>query len=1066
VGDQLVVLAEPFLVGRKEELGELQCILDSVLSGKGKTIFISGKAGSGKTRLINEFLNIIKKRQITILFGWCPSNTTLPYFPFIEAFSSDIMSRGGRTVLSQPLSMKSRFESYRIEKNDKSRTIIPQVWKDQSFIAVTQELLYLSSVKPLILVLEDMHWADSASLALLHYISRAIVNERIFVLATFRSEELGRNTTGRLHPLVETINLMGRESLYSEIQLPNLDQDDVREIAENMLDGKVNQNLVEKLIKESQGNPLFVVEFLRMLSEQRSLIREKDQWRLVVEKLGTPSKVKEVIMRRIGTLRPSQRRVLDVASVIGEKFNPDLIACVLSKDRLEILEVLNGILKSTCLLRIEENLYRFDHDKSREVLYQEISSPLKHGYHERIAEQIENTNKNSKEIPYSDLAYHYVRAGNKEKSVKYSLAAGQEALARFSNTEAIKHFKYVLELIEKIDGLATEKSIAVEGLGDGYFANCMFDDAIKIFEKLAKSETGAIKLRAYRKAMDTAWFLENPSRMLHLVEKAEKYAPLDRLEKARVLMNKGRAHFRLGNMKEAIRAHEKGLQISKEEYYLPELSRSLATTGATRIISCHDFKKGFGEIQRAISLFEELGDIRHELLAKTYMNLYFMSFGLFKEMDYEFNNIINMGEKIGDFHSLAVTSMTMGVRFEASENFKQAITITIKALEYSRKTDIKTLEPQIFANLVRQYARIGDLKKANHYFDLLMKIPPKILSYPRNAPIVAIAEAVLFAAKSQWKEAEESFQKSFEISNKGRWQYLNLGILARKYYIWVLESQKRTKEAEIQRKIAQERTERTVQMFAHVDLQADLIMKKRIIEDEEYKLRLDLVNIGRGAGSIIKINGLIPSNELKVIAFPSYCCLKNGSLELDGRKIDSFQVENIKLTVKAVKTGVYSLNPSVVYVDDLGETKTCKPKPISVIVNPKLSKVREKETDETKPSKLEFKSEAAQKAFDFLVKVFMEDYFRRKLPEERCGWRTLMDIVKKTPVSQYSMYGAGKRSGYAISELERMGVVEFRIFFGERGRGGKVLKLRVDAKKENIKNSVDEYISKGFKTTS
>ena len=189
----------------------------------------------------------------------------MPYFPFIEALNSDIMTKDGGAILSQPLGMKSWLsESYPIEKSKKSRTIIPQVWKDQAFTAVTGELLYLSSVKPLILVLEDMHWADSASLALLHYISRAIVDEKILVLVTFRTEELSRGTTGRLHPLVETVNLMGREGLFREIQLANLEQNDVRGIAESMVSGKVSQELVEKIMKESRGNPLFVVEFLRM----------------------------------------------------------------------------------------------------------------------------------------------------------------------------------------------------------------------------------------------------------------------------------------------------------------------------------------------------------------------------------------------------------------------------------------------------------------------------------------------------------------------------------------------------------------------------------------------------------------------------------------------------------------------------------------------------------------------------------------------------------------------------------------------------------------------------------
>jgi tetratricopeptide (TPR) repeat protein len=1063
-----LVLVEPVLVGREEEFEELQDSLESILSGKGKTIFISGKAGSGKTRLVNEFLNITKKKDITTLFGWCLSNNTVPYFPFIEAFNSDIMTRDSGTILSQPLGMKSWLsESYPIEKSKKSRTIIPQVWKDQAFTAVTGELLYLSSVKPLILVLEDMHWADSASLALLHYISRAIVDEKILVLVTFRSEELGRDATERLHPLVETINLMGREGLFKEIQLANLDQDDVRGIAESMVSGKVSQDLVEKIMKESRGNPLFVVEFLRMLSEHGSLIRKNGKWWLSVEKLGMPSKVKEVIMRRIGALRPDQRRVLDVASVIGEKFNPDLIAGVLSKDRLEILEVLNGILKSKSLLRVKDNLYVFDHAKSREVLYQEISSPLKRGYHEAVAEQIENASKSSKDIPFSDLAYHYIQAGNKEKSLKYSLASGQDALARFSNKEAINQFNYVLELVTEFEELTAERNIALEGLGDAYYAICMFEEAIKTFEKLAKSEISNISLRAYRKAMDAAWFIEeDPYRMLQLVKKAEKYAASDRLERARFLRNKGRAYFRLGDFKAALRAHEEGLQISKEEFSLPDLAGFLATTGATRIHCGHDVKKGLGEIQRAISLRRELGDIRWELIGKVYRNIYFISFRLFQELDDDFNNMLNIGEKIGDFHSLAETSILMSERFEASGKFEEAIALSLKALEYSRKTDIESLEPQIYAQLAWQYARIGDPKKANHNFDILMKIPPKILSSPRNAPWVALTEAVLFAAKSQWKEANQSFKKAFEISKRGMWQNLSLesSPIFRKNYIWALELQGRTEEAEIQRKLIQERTGRFVRMFAHADLQADLTMKKRIVVDEEDELRLDLVNVGRGTVSVIKINGFVSSKEFKVTAFPSYCCLQNGDLEMNGREIGAFQVETVKLNVKALKIGVCNLDPKVVYIDDLGETRTCKPKTISIIVNPSRSRSREKEIDVTNSGKLEFRSEAAQKAFDFLVKAFVEDYFHRRLPKERSGWRTLMDIVKKTPVSYYSMYGSGKNHGYAASELERLGVVEFRIFIGERGRGGKVFKLRVDTEKEIIKNYVDQNISKDSKT--
>jgi predicted ATPase len=1033
--------------------------IDAAKKGKGTTVFISGEAGSGKTRLVHEFLNTISKREMTILFGWCLSNTAVPYFPFIEAFNSDIIGREGGLILSQPLDVKSWLsERYPLEENEKNRTFIPQVWKDQAFTEVTKELLYLSSVKPLILVLEDMHWADSASLALLHYISRAIINERILVLVTFRSEELGRDTEGRLHRLVETINLMSRESLFREIQLVNFDQDGVRRIAESMLGGKVDQKLVEKLLNESQGNPLFIVEFLRMLSERKNLIREKGQWEHSIEKLGTPSKVRQIIMRRIEALRSDQRRVLDVASIIGEKFNPILIAGVLSKNRLEILETLNEILKSKSLLRVEEDFYVFDHAKFREVLYQEISSPLKRGYHEAVAEQIENASEGSEEIPLSDLAFHYIQAGNREKSVKYSLAAGKEALARFSNMEAINHFKYVLGLIEKNDGSATERNIALEGLGDGYYANCLFQDAVQTFEELAESKTGAAKLRAYRKAIDASWFLENPFILIKLVEKAEKHASSDRLERARFLRNKGRAYYKMGDHKAALKAHEESLKISRDEYALQDLAHALGKTGGQRVVCGHDIKKGLGELQRSISLFQELGDIRSALIATTYRNKLFNIFGLLQEIRDEFNNILNIGEKIGDFHSLSDITMVMSEPFEVSGKFEEAIALSLKALEYSRKTDIGSLEPLIFAQLARQYAGIGDLKKANHYFGLLMKIPPKILSYPMNAPWVALAEAALFTAKSQWKEANQSFQNAYEIFKKGMGQHLDMPPILRELYIRALELQGQTQEAEIQRKLIQEKTEKNARMFANADLQADLMMKKRIIEDEENELRLDLVNVGRGVSSIIKIKGLIPSNEFKVMAFPSYCCLQNGDLEMKRIKIGPFKVKTVKLTVKALKTGVFTLNSSVIYIDNLEKTKTCKPQPTKIIVNPRTTSSEEKKVVETKPAKLEFKSEAAYKAFDFLVKAFVEDFSQKRLSKDRSGWRTLMDVVNQAKVSRYSMYGSSNHRGIVTRELENLGVVKARFFSGERGRGGKILKLRVSYEKEIVKQHIDERI--------
>ena len=177
----------------------------------------------------------------------------------------------------------------------------------------------------------------------------------------------------------------------------------------------VQSDLAEKLTSESQGNPLFIVESLKMLSERGDLVQENDKWRLSTGEIGIPTKIKDILLRRVGALKPAQRKILDIASVIGSKFDPELLAAVATQDSLETLETLSAIEKSTSLVVGEGSIYRFDHAKYRDALYEEISQPLRKAYHGRIAERMESGWSGTGKLPVGDLAFHYAQAGNKEK---------------------------------------------------------------------------------------------------------------------------------------------------------------------------------------------------------------------------------------------------------------------------------------------------------------------------------------------------------------------------------------------------------------------------------------------------------------------------------------------------------------------------------------------------------------------------------------------------------------------------------------------------------------------------
>jgi hypothetical protein len=356
---KLGVLAEPVLVGREKELEELQSLLNSAVEGKGKTVFVSGEAGSGKTRVTREFLTSAMKAGVAVMAGWCLSDAAAPFFPFVEAFnnyfaSSETEQTGSFSRPSEPLNLS--FQTLAEErgitawltgtehalKPGKPEAISPQVWKDQVFAGVAKTLHAIAVNGPVILFIEDVHWADSASLALLHYIARAVNDsERVLVLATFRSEELTADAEGRPHPLAETLRMMRREELFTEIKLSSLSQACISKMVESMMGASLQQELADKLSAESRGNPLFVVESLRMLHERKSLVQENNEWRLAVDELGIPNKIRDVILRRLACLKYAQRRVLDAASVIGEEFDVELLSTVLGQDYLEILETLN-----------------------------------------------------------------------------------------------------------------------------------------------------------------------------------------------------------------------------------------------------------------------------------------------------------------------------------------------------------------------------------------------------------------------------------------------------------------------------------------------------------------------------------------------------------------------------------------------------------------------------------------------------------------------------------------------------------------------------------------------------
>ena len=1069
---QPLVLGEPIFVGRKTELDDLQKHLYSMLQGKGSTVLVSGVAGSGKTRLVNEFLNIAKDKNVSILLGWCLSSSNVPYFPFVEAFNSFLSPDQENTANGNLSYTVSKMASYLTERsppqNDGPTHEPTLVWKDRTFLTVTKELLFLSASKPLVLILEDLHWADTASLALLHYMSRAMGSERIMIVGTFRNEELTSGEGSR--PLASTLHLMGREALFKEIKLANLNKTNIGKIAKSMLGGFLDPALIQSISDESHGNPLFVVETIRMLSENGGLVRKQKTWQLK-NKIGIPYRVREIILRRLEPLKPEERRILDVAAVIGDKFDGNLIASVLSIDSLIVLETLNKMFHTTFLLRLEDNVYTFDHAMTREVLYQEISKPLKIAYHQRIGQQMEN--KQDSGFSVNQLAFHYTQAGNNPKAIEYSILAGKDALARYSNTEAIQLFTWALQTINDTpENLETRKKV-LEGLGEAFYANNAFKDAIKTYKTLAEISTRPIRQQALIKAMRAAFFQGDTHEIENLIKKEENEENLNQIEKARILHYKGVVETNLyGQIPEAIKLCEESLRIFEEEYALSDTAWLLFVVA--------DFASGQGEVEKAIAyclrslaIYNGLGDLRSMMEAYNQAGKVFIYCGLYPEAQRMLEKVstIEQETRMGNHIMLAKANCFLSLLLSATGDLKGATEKNFTAIEYSNKANSPLFLAMVYSNLVKQFVKLGKTAKALEY-DAKLKTIFTPTETNRETILIfyyALAQAVLLAGLGKFKQASEQLEKYITIFHR-KFSNPRLLNLLLSDYAWVLEkSGDKSNANTIREKITQTNSEWD-QKFAKPNVKAYFITPIKVIAGETFHGRLDIINVSRGAFSI-EMCSIVPS-EIDVLEQSHTSKLNKTTLLLQETELQPFSVITVDFAMQAKKTGQFTITSIVKYKDEQGNTKMCET-PINITVQtsnkegePKesnLNNLKEKSAaefinQEPREGHFQFTSEVAEKVFNYLTKEFIKDYMQHRLAAEKAGWRSLIEISTNQKIPQSSLYGFKNHRGRAIVELERRGLVEVRFFTGERGRGGKIMRLRLSYEKDTIKRHVDNQI--------
>jgi DNA-binding SARP family transcriptional activator/tetratricopeptide (TPR) repeat protein len=480
----------PF-VGRVDSLGWLRAQWSDARGGSGRLGVIAGEPGIGKTRLASELARAAHEEGAAVLLGRCHEEILISYQPFVEAFgryvaavSPDVL-RGQLEVYGGELARLASELTRRLPDLPEPGSGDSDGQRFRLFEAAGSLLANASRSWPVVLVLEDLHWADKPTALLLTHVVRSIQTERVLVIGTYRDTEPGE-------PLASVLTDLHRERAVERMRLGSLHRGDVSTMISGWLGRAPPTHFAHALHRETEGNPFFIEEVLRHLIEADAV--EGTEWARLASftALGIPDGVREAIERRLATLSPTARRIVTMAAVIGRSFSITVLGALAELPGDRLLEALE---EATERRIVEEEAgavgrYTFAHALIRETLYASLSGPRRVGLHRRIGAILEQEHAEDAEPPLGELAYHFVAAaepGAAAKAVDYSARAARRALAALAYEEAVGHFDRALEALQlsRSPDEATRCELLL-GLGEAHGKASAFVDSRDAFQAAAQ----------------------------------------------------------------------------------------------------------------------------------------------------------------------------------------------------------------------------------------------------------------------------------------------------------------------------------------------------------------------------------------------------------------------------------------------------------------------------------------------------------------------------------------------------------------------------------------------------
>ena len=665
------------ITDRQEELAELKGALERAEAGKGSTIFLTGEEGVGKKTLIEKF------RQDTgvksVLYECKGSARGKPYEPIKKIIS--IMQSSG---------MNDMDVSSLFSKGS----------KEQIFDAVFQAVKKASEKEAVLVTIFNAQWLDEGSIDLIGYVARGMDETKILFVVSAPQEEL-EDVNGKPHPLNLMLMELIMEGKVRMIKLERFDMENTREMLQNILGTEIPDETLEKIYDMTRGLPLMTQEVAIAIKKAGMNINDPDSLEIEI-----PSTVKELVARRQSKMDDKEREVAEWAAILGGSFSYDDLK------ELSDAENLNNVLYSLIEDRIiteEGGMYSFDHPEIRNGILESLGERRKE-MHLKAAKMLESRGASN-----YDLACQFCEAGEKEKCLKYSLLAAEDAERSYAYKSALKYYLNAVPLLEE----AALPEIYLKMASD-YYKLMDYDASIEYAEKVIYSESpDELKYRAYRRV--ASCHLEN-SRWDEAMEMYRKLMESPDVEmQVEAYRGMGKIYWRTGKHDLALENVEKAIELAQE----------------------------INDMVLASSMKVDLANIQYDR-------------GNYEEAERLYLEAADNMEKEGALFELARTYNNLGEVYRYGGRMDEAIDAYQKCIEFSEKSNsINTLGYGL-ENLGTVYASLGRLDEAREYLDGAHKI----FSKNGNKYMISgihMAYGIIYTKERKWDEADREFRISAEM---------------------------------------------------------------------------------------------------------------------------------------------------------------------------------------------------------------------------------------------------------------------------------------------------------------